>query len=94
MPTDDDIARVDKETTDLLGRLANAAVDEAALSRAISDGSRADQRSLSDPRERLARLLVGAAAEPSPAIDAGELRDWLKRSLALDRATIVVARPE
>jgi len=91
---DDDLARAEKTTADLLQKLAAGGFDDAALSRAISDEVSADQKALVDPRERLARLFTGDSADPHAPLEVAELREWIKRTVRVERAAVVVSRPE
>jgi hypothetical protein len=89
-------AAIDPATTkvlELVARLGRGEVPEAALTRALARRAAAERERLADPRERLARTLVGtpiSVREPSAA----ELRAWLQKSFAADRAAVSVVHPD
>lgn len=73
--------------------LRRGEVTDAELARAVADGARADDRRLTDPRQRLVRLFRGAPVG-APAIAPAELRRALSITLRDEALVVGAARSE
>ncbi len=91
---DEAAAGVETEALSLLGRLARGELPEGEIARGIAEAAAVTESELSDPRERLTRLLDGTPVEPPARLSASEVRGWIMKTLDPSAAIIVIARPE